>query len=369
LRLYPKMTSRVELSPLYTPEEIARAAGVVPAAVRSAIGTGTRRWDALVGEAEAVRLVVELTAGRRPDPMRDGRSDPPPPVGDSASARAARLLFSDAAHTLRAPVVPAAASGVIHGLILSVALVVTGAGFDVTAVTATSGQVEPLRIVYLVQLGPGGGGGGGGLRSTRPAPRAERMGPARVSSPIQTPTVVVSAPATPPEPKVLPSEPLPPIIVPAVSLPGDQQDRLGVLGAERADADSHGSGSGGGAGSGNGTGVGEGDGQGLGAGSGGGTGGGPYRPGSGVEPPVILREVRPTYTEEARARAVTGEVVLEVLVRRDGTVGSTRVITGLGSGLDERATAAVLQWRFAPARRLGTPVDVMVEIVVEFRMR
>jgi outer membrane biosynthesis protein TonB len=30
---------------------------------------------------------------------------------------------------------------------------------------------------------------------------------------------------------------------------------------------------------------------------------------------------------------------------------------------------AVKQWRFSPARRYGTPVDVLVEIAVEFRLR
>jgi TonB family protein len=46
-----------------------------------------------------------------------------------------------------------------------------------------------------------------------------------------------------------------------------------------------------------------------------------------------------------------------------------RVLRGLGSGLDQRAIDAVRQWRFNPARRHGTPVDVMVEIAVEFRLR
>jgi periplasmic protein TonB len=46
-----------------------------------------------------------------------------------------------------------------------------------------------------------------------------------------------------------------------------------------------------------------------------------------------------------------------------------RVMRGLGGGLDERAVQAVRQWRFTPARRLGTPVDVMVEVAVEFRLR
>jgi periplasmic protein TonB len=46
-----------------------------------------------------------------------------------------------------------------------------------------------------------------------------------------------------------------------------------------------------------------------------------------------------------------------------------RVLHGLGSGLDQRAVDAVRQWRFNPARRQGTPVDVMVEIAVEFKLR
>jgi TonB family protein len=41
----------------------------------------------------------------------------------------------------------------------------------------------------------------------------------------------------------------------------------------------------------------------------------------------------------------------------------------LGYGLDQRAVEAVRQWRFAPARMKGTPVDVVVEVGVEFRLR
>ena len=172
----------------------------------------------------------------------------------------------------------------------------------------------------------------------------------------------------PPKP-VLAAEPLPPIIAPVVPVLADQRDRAGVLEESRADAGSHGPGAGGGTGSGTGTGVGEGDGPGVGPGSGGGTGGGPYRPGSGIEPPTVLREVKPTYTESARQRGITGEVVLEVVVQRDGSVRVGRVIQGLGTGLEERAIEAVRQWRFSPARRMGQPVDVIVEVVVEFRLR
>jgi protein TonB len=79
--------------------------------------------------------------------------------------------------------------------------------------------------------------------------------------------------------------------------------------------------------------------------------------------------VKPDYTDEARRRNLNGEVLLEIVVRADGRVGDVRVLQGLGAGLDQRAIEAVRQWRFSPARRLGKPVDVLVEVAVEFRLR
>jgi TonB family protein len=98
-------------------------------------------------------------------------------------------------------------------------------------------------------------------------------------------------------------------------------------------------------------------------------GGGPYRPGSGIDPPRLAREVRPTYTDEARRRGIEGDVVLEVVVSSDGRVSSVRTLRSLGGGLDQRAAEAVRQWRFTPAMRRGVPVDVVVEVSVEFTLR
>ncbi len=137
----------------------------------------------------------------------------------------------------------------------------------------------------------------------------------------------------------------------------------------RTDTSSLGAGVGGGTGTGRGTGDGEGVGTGIGPGAGGGTGGGPYRAGSGVEPPRLLREVKAQYTDEARRRGITGNVLLEIVITRDGTVGDVSIRRGLGAGLDQRAIDAVRQWSFAPARRLGAPVDVIVEVAVEFMLR
>ena len=103
--------------------------------------------------------------------------------------------------------------------------------------------------------------------------------------------------------------------------------------------------------------LGQGDGSGIGEGSGGGTGGGPYRPGSGVEPPRLLREVKADYTDEARRSNVEGEVEMEIVVRRDGTVGDVKVTRGLRGGLNDRAIQAVKQWKFSPGRMKGVPLD------------
>ena len=176
---------------------------------------------------------------------------------------------------------------------------------------------------------------------------------------------------TPPEPeppKVEP-EPLPPVEAPVVAVAADTTTSPGVLEQSPAPAPSRGSGEGGGVGSGSGVGLGEGDGSGIGEGSGGGTGGGPYRAGSGIEAPILLKEVKPDYSEEARRRGLEGEVVMEIVVRRDGTVGDVRVLQGLGFGLDERAISAVRRWRFTAATRRGAPVDVLVEVAMEFRLR
>jgi len=211
------------------------------------------------------------------------------------------------------------------------------------------------------------------LLQKTPPPKAERQGVRKLSSPLPArtpPPPIVPAP-TPPEPKPPPlnSEQLPAVVAPIITAPADTRNRVGILDQTTADSDSHGPGSGGGVGKGTGTGIGEGNGAGIGPGSGGGTGGGPYRPGSGITPPRLLHEVKADYTEEARRRGLSGEVVLEIVVRRDGSVGDVKVLQGLGSGLNDRAVQAVRQWRFSPAERLGTPVDVVVEVSVEFRLR
>jgi TonB family protein len=296
---------------------------------------------------------------------------------DRAPVAAPGPLFSSmgASGTERHPVIGLAVSGSVHAAIAAFVLV---AGFTIAPRAASSTDPdrssEPIRLVFLSTPGPGGGGGGGGLQQKAPAPKAMREGTHRISSPIpfrHEPKPIEPVPS-PPEPKPEPplkSEQLPVVVAPIVTAPADPRTRTGVLEQTTATNDSHGTGQGGGAGSGTGTGLGSGDGSGVGPGSGGGTGGGPYRPGSGIQPPRLLREVKADYTEEARQKNIAGEVVMEIVVRRDGSVGDVRVLQGLPAGLNDRAIQAVRQWKFAPAQRLGTPVDVLVEVAVEFKLR
>jgi protein TonB len=109
----------------------------------------------------------------------------------------------------------------------------------------------------------------------------------------------------------------------------------------------------------------------LGPGYGGGTGGGAYRPGNGVTLPRVLREVRPNYTSDAMRAKVQGIVMLECIVKPDGSVGDVQVIRSLDStfGLDQEAIKAAKQWRFAPGTRLGEPVPVLISIELTFTLR
>lgn len=371
------MRPEVALPEVFSAREVARAAGVPTRRVRHLLASGTLRSidGAFMAEHDAVRAVRALAASRQS--TGDGRQSvgtDDRQLGTDDCRLSTVDLFAAGPGLRRRTGLPIAVSSLVHGAVVSVAMLVTAAGFTQTEGVVPVEEPKPLRLVYLVAPGPGGGGGGGGLRMPAPPPKALRKGKSRLSSPLPVrkppPRVEpVAKPVEPPPPPVVKPEPLPPVVAPVVTAPADEQDRPGVLEQTTAQNNSRGPGTGGGVGSGTGTGIGEGDGSGIGPGSGGGTGGGPYRPGSGVEPPRLLREVKPDYTEEARQRGLEGDVLMEIIVRRDGTVGEVRILQGLGLGLDQRAVQAVRQWRFAPARRLGAPVDVIVEVAMEFKLR
>ena len=132
---------------------------------------------------------------------------------------------------------------------------------------------------------------------------------------------------------------------------------------------SSGPGSGFGDGDGNGHGVGKGDGPGVGPGKDGGFGGQAFVIGGGVTAPILINEVLPEFSEEARKARFQGAVTLETIIREDGSVQVVRVVRSVGFGLDQQAIAAVLQWKFKPARMNGKPVPSYMNVEVNFNLR
>jgi TonB family protein len=97
--------------------------------------------------------------------------------------------------------------------------------------------------------------------------------------------------------------------------------------------------------------------------------GGPYIIGDGVKAPIALRQPLPAYTEEARQARIEGFVLIQAIIRKDGTADTFKVLRGLGYGLDESAIQTIaFKWRFKPGTLNGTPVDVYANIEVSFRL-
>lgn len=215
---------------------------------------------------------------------------------------------------------------------------------------------------------PGSGGGGGGNHQQGPIRRAQSAG----SDPM-TLRIGKSSPAAPPAALPRPDEnvpPLPSVVLDAQPLASGSFEQIGLPASGALAGTSTGPGSGGGVGTGVGTGIGSGHGSGVGPGSGGGTGGGPFRPGGAVTAPRVVKEVKPSYTEDAVASRIQGTVVLELVVTRDGRPTHIRVVRSLDpEGLDDQAIAAVTQWRFEPGRLAGAPVDVIVIVMLDFYIR
>jgi protein TonB len=357
---------RAHTADWYSVDEIARAAGVSVEQAWRSIGQG----QALVANqqvpaTEAVHLVRVLRGLEAPS--RD------------------RFPFNE---------IPLSKREVTRGFVLAGAAHVMAAIliFFPSLLGLQSRSDDPVKVpepevklVYLMQPGKGGGGGGGGLRQRTPPPAAKRQAPVPLLKRPASPVPPARAKATPPAPRPEPPKPevrveptkvdtppppppAPAVQAPVKSIPADPVESPGVPAAPPREP-SRGTGDRGGVGSGSGQGVGAGAGGGLGAGTGGGTGGGVYQPGAGIDPPTLVREVRPIYTDEARRQRIEGDVILEIVVRSDGSVGNIRVRRSLGGGLDQRAIDAVRQWRFNPARRHGSAVDVAVEVAVEFKLR
>lgn len=92
-----------------------------------------------------------------------------------------------------------------------------------------------------------------------------------------------------------------------------------------------------------------------------------------VQPPSAqaqgLQNRAPKYPQLSRKKKEQGTVLLKLLVKADGTVGTISVLKSSGfSRLDQAALQAVKHWRFVPAKQQGQSIDFWYEMPMTFAL-
>ena len=88
-------------------------------------------------------------------------------------------------------------------------------------------------------------------------------------------------------------------------------------------------------------------------------------PGSVMAANLLISRM-PQYPDETGASRVSGRVVMQAVINKDGTIGHLRVVEG-DPALRNAALDAVSKWRYRPYTVNGQPVDVLTTVAVDFR--
>jgi periplasmic protein TonB len=238
------------------------------------------------------------------------------------------------------------AAALVHGLALMAIASIVKSGIRLAApITLVSEIAVPKMDPELFKPA----GGGGGQHGSTPVTKG---------TPPKFADLQIVPPAVPPiqEPKIRiePTVEVPQNVKMASSLPQIGLANSPLVGLSMGD--------------GHGTGLGSGDGSGIGPGYGSGTGGGPRRVGGAVSAPVLVYQVEPEFSEEARKEKTSGNVLVNLWVDEKGVPSHARVLRGIGMGLDEKALEAVKLYRFKPALENGRPVLVELNVEVTFQI-
>jgi protein TonB len=94
---------------------------------------------------------------------------------------------------------------------------------------------------------------------------------------------------------------------------------------------------------------------------------GPQKVSSGVAQGLLVRQVAPQYPQAARQAHISGTVVLQVVIGKDGSVQNLHALSGPPL-LIPSAMEAVKQWRYKPYQLNGEPVEANTQINVKFSL-
>ena len=76
------------------------------------------------------------------------------------------------------------------------------------------------------------------------------------------------------------------------------------------------------------------------------------------------------YPEEAKEKEISGRVFVSFIVEKDGSIGETEVVKGIGGGCDEeavRVVKAMPKWK--PGKEKGKPVRVSYMMPIFFKLQ
>lgn len=81
----------------------------------------------------------------------------------------------------------------------------------------------------------------------------------------------------------------------------------------------------------------------------------------------LVRKVEPVYPVAAKLLHIQGQVVVQAIISREGTIERVQVLSG-NPILANAARQAITQWRYLPYKLNGDPVEVETQITVNFVM-
>lgn len=75
------------------------------------------------------------------------------------------------------------------------------------------------------------------------------------------------------------------------------------------------------------------------------------------------------YPETAKEKGVEGVVIIELLVKADGSVENVSVVRGIGGGCDEEAMRVIQKsTNWTPGEKDGKPVNTIMKLPIKFAL-
>ena len=93
-----------------------------------------------------------------------------------------------------------------------------------------------------------------------------------------------------------------------------------------------------------------------------------YEPGGDVKPPKLIHYVEPEFSPSSKDAFVEGTVKISTVVNTEGNATNCRVVSGLNADEDRTALEALKHWKFRPGTRSDKPVNVRIEVQIDFHL-